>query len=659
MRKQSTIHYPTAATQYSRVSGGQAWGNPEYALAINGNLGTAISNVTPISQANFPFGPGYKWGTTANYVAPVNEASMFPNALRFSGFVIDDIGITSTHIVTNLFVTITYEDKNVLWGYSQLQDNKASGSNWLVTITKPNGTKLAAKRFDGVATTTNKTVTVRIPCIKDQSWATNTFGSDISPNAAIKNQVSKELGDGTNTKEYYESTADITPLTIGEINSSFLVDLWYSKSGYGNSNVIRIISVGVSAEYIETSNRSATLWPLNVAPNIPKSIYLPQFHSVSWTNVDKAGVADCLPSENSTNIYLEEGSVTQTVDYWYLFGSGPSGTDPASIVPYGGSDPWTVGDPNDTYYATGAEAFAANSGPIYTPGTWAVEGNLMAEGYRVGTPEAGEWYIWKMAAVYKTEGVITKTFNAAHDTYIDVYARNQWSSNVNDPLGTYDSDQLIVKLPSLADIDDTVASISDMIIDVRVNGSTYVGGSMAPPKVKWTYFLQNGYGLDRHGNTSYGTPIWSHALQLWEPGIRQNSSSAGQAWLPWTGGYNNTDQDFYGNEDNWYVKHFPVVRNFPNIRNNSTYGVEVTNAAYYPGIVYDPLWIEKALKTGSLFLAVVFTVDAGTCIYYNISPKPVYWLRVDSLGLRIKYNAPVPVGPSGPIDSALLYRNTP
>jgi hypothetical protein len=654
MRKQSTIHYPTSAVQYTRVSGGQSWGNPEYALAINGNAGTAISNVTPITQGYYPFGPGYKWITTAAYTAPTQEALMFPNGLRFSGFVIDDVGITSSHIVTNLFVTITYQDTNVLWGYTSLQDNKASGSNWLVTVTKPNGTKLAVKRFDGVATNTTKTVTVRIPCVKDQSWGTNTFGADISPNAAIKGQNSKAKGDGTNTKEYYESTADIQPLTIGEINSSFLVDLWYSKSGYGNSNIIRIISVGVSAEYIETSNRSATLWPLNVAPNIPKSMYLPEFHSVSWTNVDKAGVADCLPSENSTNIYLETGSTTQEVDYWYLIGPTPV----AAITPYGGSDPWTVGDPNETYYTSGEEAFAANSGHITKPGTWVVD-NRMAEGYRVGTPEAGDWYIWKMAAVYKTVEVVEKTLNAAHDTYIDVYARNSWSGNVSDPLGGYDSDELIVKLPSLADIDDTTSAISDMIIDVRVNGSTYSGGSMAPPTVKWTYFLQNGYSLDRNGNTTYGTPIWSHAIQLWDPGIRQSTSTPGQNWLSWTGGYNNTDEDYYGSEDNWYTKHFPVVRNFPNIRNNSTFGVEVTNASYYPGIVYDPLWMEKAFKTGSMFLSIVLTVNAGTCIYYNISPKPVYWLRVDSLGLRIKYNAPVPVGPSGPVDYALLYRNTP
>jgi hypothetical protein len=569
MRKNSTIHLATSATQYVRVAGGQIWANPEFATSAYGFLGTTIANVLPNTNGNFPFGTGYSWQSTSTYTPAVDENQKQPYALRFSGFNIDDVGILGSYEVTNLYVVIEYSDTSIVPGYSAIQELNTSGSNWLITVTKPNGTKLYKRRFDGLASSTIISTRVTIPCMKDQNWGTNTFGSSIAPNSVSKAQksvsASKDLythgpftGYGYKT-EYYESTNDIKPLIIDEINSSgFIVDLWYSKFG-GVSGLITVKSVGIYVEYVETSNKSATLWPLNVAPDVPKTIYIPEFNSVHWTNPSVAGIPDSLDSENGSDI-----NIYDTESY---------------------------------------------------PGYISISGS-----------------------------------KAIHDTYVDIFARpSPGIHNIMDPFGGFDTDILLAKLPGLSDIDDSTSSISDLIIDVRVNGKSIELNSYGPPRVKWTYTLMDGYPLDKRGNTTNGTPIWQYAMQAIEPGIKLADNLPGQDWPHFTGTYNKTDREYYGSEDNWYMKHFPIIR-------NTSYVWEITNNTTYPGLSYDPLWIEKAIKAGRLYVGIIFTVNPGVATYYNMIPHPVWWLRVDSLGIRIKYNDGII---SASEENSLLYRNVP
>lgn len=569
MRKETSLHYATAVTQYGRIAGSQQWANPEYSLASFGNTGTTISNVLKYPNNSHPFGPGYNWKTTSPYVAAPNDNLSFPNALRYSGFTIDDAGVTSDTIITNLYIMLQYSDETGI-SNSWYHDGNVSGSNWLAIPVKANGTQLCRKRFDGQRVypiTTRE----RIPCLKDQSWATNTFGGDISPNGAPKSQssvsrtlnpISQAVPFGGNRPliEYYEATNDIQPLTVGDVNNSgFYIDLWYSFE-QSQSGLVTIFSVGIIAEYALSNTKSATLWPLNVSPDVAKTVNIPSLNSKSWTNPSKAGVADAITSQNGTSIY--------------------------TFTDVGGHD--------------------------------------------------------------------VQTLTATSDSYVDVFSRpSGLFQGVGFPYGNFDTDILFTKLPSLNDMGITAPSITDMIIDVRVNGTTDDTGTNTP-SVKWTYFLYNGYPTDRFGTTGNGTPIYDHGMVMVDSGIAPVGNTSTGAWqLVWpkiTGGYNTAVKEFYGSENNWYMRHYPVLRS------DSSYTTEFINSSYYPGIVYDPLWIEKASAAGKLFLGVSLTIDAGTQVYYNTIPNPTWWIRIDSLGLRIKYNTDA--GPAAPI-SSLLYRNTP
>jgi hypothetical protein len=476
-----------------------------------------------------------------------DEELRYPNALRFSGFNINDVGITGSCIVTNLFVTIEYSDDSLKYGYSTIQEGKANGSYIVINGTKVGNIALSPKRFALVSSASRITRTIRIPCMKDQNWSTNTFGSGILTNTNFKGQSEKggESGDGVD--EYFESPYLINTLTVAEINdSNFYLDLLYARPVITVGGTLKIHSIAVSVEYIKPYAIDTTLYCKGTEVNFPYSV-----RSISWGSTTApwsfpervGGSPNCLPEDNSSQ----------------LFGN------------------------NDSYI----------------------------------------------------------------DVFRDPYPINN-TGNVNDQLKRFDTQLLLGKLPAVSDINDAASSLTDMILDIRVNGvPLYLSGT--PPKVKWVYILQN--GVDAITASSTGETIYSHFLQTWEPGIRQSPSSSGQDWRYYTGGMNTYEKEYYGSEDNWYMKHFPIKRN------NSNYSIEGTNTVTYPGLVYDPLWIEKALKIGNLYFGINLTVDPGTAIYWNTIPHPTFWIRVDSMSVRIKYNQSVT--PPTIIDSSLLYRFTP
>jgi hypothetical protein len=254
--------------------------------------------------------------------------------------------------------------------------------------------------------------------------------------------------------------------------------------------------------------------------------------------------------------------------------------------------------------------------------------------------------------------------SGASDSYINIFNSpipENGSGNANAPIKKFDTQLLYGKLPAISNVDTTKNAITDIILDVRVNGATdnsylyfhYV--TVDPqrkftPAVKWTYWLLN--GVFPSVSTTTGEQIYTHYWQAWEPGIRQNYSVSGQNWLPIYGGINNYDSELYSVEANWTMKHYPFKRN------NATYGLEGVNSGTFPGQQYDPYWIEKALKNGNLYVGIVFTVDPGIMSEWNKIPHPSGYLRVDGFGLRIKYNEEIQVVESSSVDG-LLYRFTP
>ena len=611
MRKDSTVHYATAVTQYERITNGQAWANPEYALAAYGNTGCSIANVyhveeTTISQLNpyaYPFGQytpttydgipinDYKWQANPEGGMPqikfdIHDHKRQPHSLRFSGFTIDDVGITDSCIVTNLYVHVEYTDNTIQHNFQTLQLNKVNGSNWLITVYKANKSRIGRKRFDGISTTSPYVSIERIPMMRDQSWATNTWGYDLAGNFQFQKQksgvreqawyVDRDDDEIRNYRqEYFEDNSKIppiqTPVTIADINDpGFFIDIWYGKF-YNISGVIKIKSVGISVEYIKPFNTLSTLYPIASGSHRPKSIVKPDRASIAWVNADKAMSLD-------------------TTD-------------------------------------------------------------LQADNFAT----------------------------------INLYNR-YLGNNYTRPFGDFDSDFILGRLPALSNIDDTTDSISDIILNFRVwdyhfpisffyQYLIYNRYLMYAAGLKWSYVLYDGYPLGKEGTPDYGTPIWKNCLQLFEPGMKRDFNLSGQDWIDVAGGWNDTDRDFYGREFRyynsttwkdyywWYTRHYPIRRY------DSNYTNEIMNTAYYPGMVYDPLWIEKGFKAGNIFIGLSVAARFKTSFpYYNYFLNHftnLQWpLRVKGFGARVRYNRIIetpPTGPSGPIsvNRGLLIRHTP
>ncbi len=579
MRKNSSIHYATAVTQYERVTGGQSWLHPENALAINGNTGCTISNVLYTDQEIYPFGPDYLWKfrSSSSSIMPSfrqdeNDHHRWPNSLKFSGFTIDDVGITNDCVVTNLHVYLEYTDNTIQLNRQTMLVNKPNGGNWLISVYKDINKLHSRKRFDSISTILGEVYWEKIPCFKDQNWATNTFGNDIVANAVAQGQreVSMDLDYYDNPqnyasywdyrRQYIESTNDILPLTIGEINNpNFFIEVWYSK--FRNySGTITLKSVGLSVEYIKPYKKNITIWPLTKGSvSSPISVFRPDRNSLNW-------------------ISSEEAMSYDTQD-------------------------------------------------------------LQSDSY----------------------------------TYIDLYSKRNFK-NIDKPFDNCDSDILLCRLPPIEDMDDSQESISDIILNYRINDLheniyNWPGVNlkvMNYVSVNWNYYLFNGYLLDRYYGRGYGLPIWSHKMQLFDPGVKRDYNLTGQPWLKLTQGFNSFQREYCGRENwnrNWYTKHYPIRRNDLN------YTLETINSSYYPGLTYDPLWIEKAFKQGNMFLGISLTSEFYENTWYKqiqtYLGHIVWKLKIKGLGMRVKYNgvgAPMITGPSGPIpqvNSSLLYRYTP
>lgn len=618
MRRNTSIHYATAVTQYERHPNGQQWANPEFCLASHGNVGCSIANVQHIDHENYPFGEygstqtvdglvdDYKWqpddkSTLSHYHGDANEHHRKPHSLRFSGFTIDDVGITSNCIVTNLYIHIEYTDDTVQHYGPALQPYKMNGSNWLIKVYKagniPGGILVGRKRFDGVSTTSPYVSVETIPMMRDQSWGTNTYGHDIMSNYLHQGQRNKpaestwydnndisEINVLSNTKhssigytrqEYYEHTERIlhqaTPLTIADVNDpGFHIDLWYGKF-FNFSGVVKIKSIGISVEYIQPFMTSANLYPIGSGGGRPKTIYRGDRQSQGWVNPHFSSSLD------TKDLYPD--------DYCYI--------------------------------------------------------NL---------------YSKYLGQNYK-------------------------------PFTSFDSDILLGRLPAIANLDDTV-EISDMILNFRVRNLhddipvLWFGGNDLSLNrrlanylgIKYTYYLYDGYPTDSEGSSSYGTPVWKNSLQLFEPGMKRDYNLSGQDWLYVNGGWNNYCRDFYGSDFyypnystfrdyfNWHNRHYPIRRY------DSNYTVESMNSSYYPGMVYDPFWIEKALKAGELFIGLSVTTNFRSAPYYQ--SLKYYWNhlrwrhKLKGFGVRVKYSyvvsgPPLPTGVSGPTPNySLLVRHT-
>ncbi len=593
MRNETAKHYATHVIQYERVSGGKIWDNPENALASNGNIGAAITNVLYTEDESRPFGPGYFWAPTSNldsapstvtYVEPTltsllssnsinplfqisppsfitdpNDFKRYPNSLRFSGFNIDDIGVTGDCIVTNLIVYLEYSDTSYLPIFSTFPEGKRSYSNWNIRPSKSGNVKLYNKRFDGICSMGKRVRSVRIPCMKDQSWHTNTIGPDITHNKYLSGQRFRPAVEGWidsptdygnhYCNEYYESVEDIKPLTVAEINDpNFYIDIWYSRFKNISGN-IKVYSLAIAVEYVKPHSCSATLY----------------CHGTAYTNVQ----------QSCRSLKFSPTSLSWT-------------------------NPWMAALPNAPITSNSIELignYDANINVFYNP-----------------------------VSIFNTGGL-------------------------RDQLKRFDTDMLIGRLDAIPTIDDTKNSITDMILEIRHNGQVKTLFPWNTPRVRWSYFLFNGY--DEENSSFYGDPPRSHQLQFFDPGIRISDKHAGQEWLRWTGGYNLFENEYYGCQDNWFFKQIPIKRFNPNYCSES-----VSRLSRGVG-VYNPYWIEKALKHGLLYVGIVLSVDPGFSIYHTISPKPRWNIRINSIRLRVNYDCNDQPPPSLTTSSGLLIRNTP
>lgn len=631
MRKETAKHYATSVIQYERYSGAKQWNNIQNCLPINGHTGCDITDVAYLLDTRAPFGenspnlpgtptnnlPLYWWYPSDNdyktdspytydslnsqlktelinagknvtpspdYTeeAPVvgdqtNKVNKFPNVLRFSGFNIDDPGLDGDSKVTNLFIYIEYSDESILPNYTSILHGKRSYGNWLLRIGPPGmaqGGKLIMKRFDSLGTQTGSKITkkIKIPMMRDQSWATDTFGA-----GKVKNQCSFGLrfrprtgGWNSSPTDYGEHTENeyfdysITemreaPIKISDLNSSnFYIDIIYSKF-LRISGPVKIYSVAISAEYVKQTTCNSlliagqqTVWPST-------------------------------PPDDSVNYSVKSLKFNNTSRSW--------------------NDAWRCNIP--------AAPVDANSIDLI--------GNYGA--------------------------------------YIDVFDQVAVESNtgsLSDQLRVFDSDVLLGQLPAL-DIDDTQPSVHDLIVRARINGyfnNVYLYNT---PRIRWNFFLMDGQNPD--DAASLGYPVWKHKMHMYEPGIRVNYKQPGQEWIRHTGGYNFHDCDYYGTTENWYWRHCPVKRYDVN------YVSESVNNVTYPGHVRDPLWIEKALKAGKLFLGASVSVNPGFAYYFNIFPRPKWYIRVNTLALQVWYDCPASVGSGGgeqnPSVGGLLIRQTP
>jgi hypothetical protein len=570
MRKRTTQHYATIATQVERFPGGLSWDNPNNALAINGNVGATLPAITPISDGNWPLGPGYSFWTAStpqpDFVPSATDNQKFPNALRFSGFNINDA--PSNSIVTNLYVKIQYRDDSTL-SYTP-RDGMPIGSNWLITPVKSGGIQLYRKRFKDVFGTSIKNYNARIPCSKDQSWATCTFGpggivpDTIQPGRrAVPIAKNNKIARGYNDYafEYYDTTTEIESLTVAEINdSNFYIDIWHTHTPQSFLTLVgvKVYSISVDVEYIQPASKNITMYYKNSSPDYVRSIDLGFGYQERWTNIRAAG-----------------GFPTATLDEFNEVPGTMSG--------------------NYAYF------------------------NVFAKPYPIDD-----------------------------------------NGNVNDQLIKFDSDYMFGRMPAIADIDDTTNSISDIILDVRVNAGIY---NYSPP-TKWTYILSDGIGPEviAQRKNVVGEVIYKYALQGRDAGTRDTFTGPGEPWLNWSGEYNLQDMEYYGgSQSGWTTKHIPIRLTDPLYVLYPT----IVNNVKYPGAVYDPLWIEKALKSGNLYVGLVFTVDPGTSIYWNTQPHPTAWIKLDAVSLRVLYTpagiTPPPIPPPSEVvsDSGLIYRFTP
>lgn len=299
MRRLSTIYYASSVNQYERIEGGKPW-------VDEGGLVRSVTGVFTTTDTTKPFGPDYEWTGLDNnpeqdtlyqnvsnpangspdlatlsqtgykvavytprsppqYNTQPSDQNKFPNSLRFSGFTIPyDVNINSQTIVTDLLIHITYQDNSLITGNTQVLEGKRSYTNFLVQAVKSGNIKLCPKRFDGIASTTPVTRTIRIPVYKNQSWHTNTYGPDGTPNKFFTPQRSRPAvvgwlnDDPTNFGEhfindYFESSDKIKSLNVGEIvDPNFYIDLWVSRFNMV-SNQIKIISLGLQFEFIPPS----------------------------------------------------------------------------------------------------------------------------------------------------------------------------------------------------------------------------------------------------------------------------------------------------------------------------------------------------------------------------------------------------------------------
>lgn len=571
MRKRTTQHFATIASQSERIPGGLTWDNPNNALAINGNVGATLPAITPISDQNWRLGPGYSFWTSSSpqpaFVPSATDNQKFPNALRFSGFNINDAPANS--IVTNLYVRVQYRDASTNTSVFAPRSASYNGGNWLITPVKSGGVQLYRKRFADDYVSGTKTYNARIPCTKDQSWATSTFGpGGITPNTVVTAQrtVPKarnrviDVGYFDWTTEYYDSTSAIVPLTVADINdSNFYIDIWHTRNptNFLTPGPVKIYSLSVDVEYIQPASKNITMYYKNSSPDYVRSINLDFGYQEPWTNIRAVG-----------------GSPTSTI------------TDFNELPPLSTS--------NYSWF------------------------NVFAKPYPI-----------------------------------------EDNGNVNDELIKFDSDYMFGRMPAISDIDNTTASISDIVLDVRINHIFNY-----PPPTKWSYILSDGIGqevIDQRKNVA-GETIWKYALQGRDAGTRDWWNGPGEAWLNWSGEYNPQDMEYYGNSsEGWTTKHIPIRLTDPLYVNYPT----LVNNVAYPGLAYDPLWIEKALKSGNLYVGLVLTVNPGTAVYWNTSPYPTAWIKVDAVSLRILYTpagvTPPPTPPPTEVisDSGLIYRFTP
>lgn len=605
MRYVSTnTYYPTAVSQYERVAGGVAWNTPANALASNGNVGTFVDNVDSLlsNALNWPVGPGYNlWGPTWN--SPLNVPAFDFSENNLTGKVpnvlrFSGFNISEGGITGDMIVTNMY----LTITYGDTTHGLVNGSYQVPIST-------------GLVTN-------------------GTFGFQIRKSGNIQlGQKRLSLIKGTSnvvteTIPFVQDQSCPTD-TFGSLIAPNSIQAHNNTSFPAGRESSRIIDIPYRAEALDLYDTDGWWATGDGKTGIPFIYYEP--------TID---IQQCLVSDiNDSNFYID------------LFYGAQSSSGLVTVYSVGLSIEYMKSSSKELITFANTVNSIPTSSTTIKPWT----NTSLASGISDAPPASSGNYLSYGAS-----------FNAWYNRYPPVNP----AGDGTDLVDSYDSELLIGKFNAIPDVDNTAQTISDLIIDVRFKPGAH-GTNIPYPFIRWIYVLLNGYYPS--SAPTFGQPIYTHAFQLFDPGVQKYIGQPGQQWLSAGPDLNASDRQYYNfvNGVTGRVSDFDStgvtsnipggyfsVRHYPIRRNDPRYGSEIINTASFPGMTYDPLWIEKAAKAGQLYLGVIWGIDQMLQTSWDGNPSNtgvVIPAFIDSLSIRLKYNN-VAVASAG---ADLLYRFSP